>query len=464
MIDKKILIMVGIVLLAGGLVYASGIIFSTGKPDVSGGSLQKCLVGHWMLDGDSYNSNTNKLTDKTPYGNSGVNHEATLTTDRMGNDNKAMLFDGSSSFINGDGPIDIENKSFTMAAWIWEDADTPNNWVGPFLIGSSYVNGRLLAANRFLTRNSTGTIYQLSIAAPVRQWNHIVVTNNNDTNTLITYLNGNQVDTKIYVGDLESTNKKFAIGSRVQIGGSTIFNGSISDVRIYNRALTADEINTLYHSYKPKAASGSLQKGLVLDMPLTSTYTKDETVGSEIMTDRTPYSNDGQNYGATVGSDSTIFDGGNDYIDAPDQDILDLTDNLTISAWINPNPCDNLAVVYKFGGGYSGYRFGATTTSMSFGFGNSTGGYEGFTKAVSISDWAHVAVVKNDISIKFFFDGGEVYSGNSMDNLIQTNNINLRIGNNPWNNGWFNGSISDIKIYNRALNAEEIKLLYDKGR
>ncbi|GAH94236.1 unnamed protein product, partial [marine sediment metagenome] len=56
-----------------------------------------------------------------------------------------------------------------------------------------------------------------------------------------------------------------------------------------------------------KLMTGSLYKGLIFDMPLKIRYTKEETPGSEIMTDRTPYSNDGQNYGAVVGADYTSF-------------------------------------------------------------------------------------------------------------------------------------------------------------
>ncbi|MEK7574083.1 MAG: LamG-like jellyroll fold domain-containing protein [Patescibacteria group bacterium] len=37
----------------------------------------------------------------------------------------------------------------------------------------------------------------------------------------------------------------------------------------------------------------------------------------------------------------------------------------------------------------------------------------------------------------------------------------MRIGNNPINNGYFPGIIDDVRIYNRALSAAEILAIYN---
>jgi len=63
-------------------------------------SYQSGLVGHWALDNESYNSATNRTTDKTPYSNHGTNYGANFTTDRMGHSNSAMYFDGVNDYVN----------------------------------------------------------------------------------------------------------------------------------------------------------------------------------------------------------------------------------------------------------------------------------------------------------------------------------------------------------------------------
>ena len=82
-------------------------------------SLQKGLVAHWTMSQDSLQSAT-VLADKTPYENKGTIYGATFTTDRKGQANKAMLFDGVDDYIDcggGGSSLDISN-GLTMTAWI----------------------------------------------------------------------------------------------------------------------------------------------------------------------------------------------------------------------------------------------------------------------------------------------------------------------------------------------------------
>ena len=100
----------GIILLVGGVVYASGV--------VTFGSSNKGLVGHWSLDYEDYNPSTLRVTDKTPYENHGTNNGATFSTDRMGQTNGSMSFDGSNDVVRTDDVL-INNESWTVASWIF---------------------------------------------------------------------------------------------------------------------------------------------------------------------------------------------------------------------------------------------------------------------------------------------------------------------------------------------------------
>ena len=79
-------------------------------------SLQKGLVGHWTMAQDSLKGSL--LADKTPYENDGTIYGATFTTDRKGQPNKAMYFDGVDDYIDCENITNLTNTSFTISAWI----------------------------------------------------------------------------------------------------------------------------------------------------------------------------------------------------------------------------------------------------------------------------------------------------------------------------------------------------------
>jgi len=92
--------------IGAGLGYA----FFFGSANVN---LNKGLVGHWELDGNA--------KDATPNSNHGTVTEASLTTDRNGQANKAYLFDGVNDLITvsgtGSGAAVLRPTSITISAW-----------------------------------------------------------------------------------------------------------------------------------------------------------------------------------------------------------------------------------------------------------------------------------------------------------------------------------------------------------
>ena len=74
-----------------------------------------------------------------------------------------------------------------------------------------------------------------------------------------------------------------------------------------------------------------------------------------------------------------------------------------------------------------------------------------------ISEWYHVAVTRNNNLYSLFVNGKSVSSGTD-DNEIPNPNWPLTIGQAE---GFFiNGVIDDVRIYNRALSEDEIRMLY----
>mgnify|MGYP003810876407 CR=1 FL=1 len=82
-------------------------------------SLQKGLVGHWTMSQDSLKGSL--LADKTPYENDGTIYGATFATDRMGQPNKAMSFDGVDDYINCGNNESLAIIEKTISLWIKTD-------------------------------------------------------------------------------------------------------------------------------------------------------------------------------------------------------------------------------------------------------------------------------------------------------------------------------------------------------
>jgi hypothetical protein len=117
-------------------------------------------------------------------------------------------------------------------------------------------------------------------AVPIGSWQQVAFTYDGTTPTKV-YLNG-QYDTSyaISAGAPISSNYDVAIGRRSNPAYNGYFNGTIDEVRIYNRALTAEEIRESYQGY-------SVDEGLILYLPFDGD-TKDYS----------GMGNDGTNYGA----------------------------------------------------------------------------------------------------------------------------------------------------------------------
>ncbi|MDX9779395.1 MAG: LamG-like jellyroll fold domain-containing protein, partial [Patescibacteria group bacterium] len=295
-------------------------LYNNYKPKLQASSLDKGLVGYWPLDGENYNANTNRVTDKSAYSNHGTNYGAILTEDRFGRSEGAVLFDSLDRItIPNKNQIYFNNNSnFTMSIWAKKTTNpVDGNVMGLFgtISGSNrfgidyYFPGNQVRAG---IRNSING--QQSFGAnPLNDfssWNHLVfVYESEKTNGMRLYINGNLANAVSNIGFADfSSSADYWLGSNFELGGTAkYFLGSLAEARIYNRALSDEEIKSLYEKDAPKISSSSLKKGLVLDMPLTSQYTKGGATGSEILVDISPYGHNGQNYGAILNENDVTF-------------------------------------------------------------------------------------------------------------------------------------------------------------
>jgi hypothetical protein len=159
------------------------------------------------------------------------------------------------------------------------------------------------------------------------------------------------------------------------------------------------------------------------------------------------------------------FDG-NDYIDCGTDPNLNINDELTITAWFNPNVLrgSTRTLVGKFDSDTDthGYTLFWQTSgnSLEFDVGNGTG----FSRAqltgyTDLDSWHHVAGVFDGGTLKIYVDGVLQDTTPYTDSIADENDP-LRIGANSGAlNRYWNGLIDEVSVWSRALSQEEIEQL-----
>jgi hypothetical protein len=169
---------------------------------------------------------------------------------------------------------------------------------------------------------------------------------------------------------------------------------------------------------------------------------------------------------------SIVFDGVDDYVDVNRQIQFERTDSFTLSAWINTNDGNNNQIINNETEGYRGYQFSVDSNGKLFLFLRNTVSTN-FLGVRMLSNfpsnlWCYVTAVYNGSSnasgVKLYINGIEQITEIAGDNLTSTtiSNETTWIGRRrPQTQGPFNGKISIVQIYNKALTASEVLQNYD---
>jgi chitodextrinase len=153
------------------------------------------------------------------------------------------------------------------------------------------------------------------------------------------------------------------------------------------------------------------------------------------------------------------FDGAGDLVTVPDSSALDLTDAMTLEAWVYPTERSAMwrTVMLKEQPSHLAYGLYADNgdglpTAQLFpgGDGALAGG-----SAIPLNQWTHLATTWDGATLRLFVNGRQVASRALSGTLAQSSRP-LRIGGNQVWSEWFEGSLDEVRVYNRALSAAEI--------
>jgi len=153
------------------------------------------------------------------------------------------------------------------------------------------------------------------------------------------------------------------------------------------------------------------------------------------------------------------FYGGN-YVDCGGHAEFSFTDTMTVSTWVNIRSITTgwMAMIAK---GENAWRLSINneTTGIHYAF---TGGDRGWQAAntateLPFGEWYHVAATYDTNAGALVYINGVMDGSNADTGGIVTNEMPLFLGDNPEATGrFFDGTLDEIKIFDRTLSAEEI--------
>ena len=156
------------------------------------------------------------------------------------------------------------------------------------------------------------------------------------------------------------------------------------------------------------------------------------------------------------------FNGTSAYVSVPDAASLDLSNQLTLEAWVKPTALSGWeAIVNKEQPGNITYGlFANSATSQPAGIIYPVGGTgESITRGtaqLATSVWTHVAATYDGSTLSLYVNG-TLASSLAVSASIVTSASPLKIGGNSIWGEYFNGLIDNVRIYNRSLAQSEIQ-------
>ena len=367
--------------------------------------------------------------------------------------------------LGADDSINIGTLSYsnniTLEAWV--NTTNPTGWddiiaggCGDLLFGiNSAGNGTLSWGGQCNVPFSPVTS---TISITDGNWHHVIGTYNGSVAAL--YIDGNLEVSGARSGNFTPGN--IAIGSVG--GGGEHFNGKIANVRIYNKALTASEVQQNYQATKDKFQGQQIiTNGLVLNLDSAN---KDSYPGTG--TTWTDLSGNGNNgtllngvaFNANKNGGVMYFDDTDDTVSIGNSSLFSITNAMTVFAWVNPSSTSGWDGI--FGGSISGFvhfqLYLGTINIYIYGPNASYSNNDSYN--VPANAWISIGFTYDGTTLKVYVNGSQLATTIAGSGNV-TSNSDVRVGWAYDTSRVFGGYIGTTQVYNRALSATEITQNYN---
>jgi hypothetical protein len=430
------------------------------------------LVAAWSGDGDAVDARSRN--NGTIQGN---------VTYAAGNVGQAFNLGGG----NGDrvlvgNPVNLQLVDSTIEAWIKRSSsgvvtNSPNPGSPGGIIFAYGQGGYAFLIDQNTNKLGLSQVGSSQILTPNftitdTNWHHVAVTRSGPAFTAgtqtIFYLDG-AADTPTGYAPPFTFTTNAAIGSRGDGQTDNVFFGTIDELAIYDRALSAAQIQAIFNS----GTAGKCK-------PLATTAPDNQVLWLAGDGDGRDSSGDGNNGTLPGGSVFTVgkvgqafqFDGTvQSQIIVPDSQSLRPTTAVTVDAWINPSSAGTgfQGVLFKGNTGSAGGQpyslfVGGVNHQVVVRVGNdSTFDALGSVGGLPANVYSHVAFTYDGATIRIYINGAlDSSAASSIGNLAQIDTNVLRIGG-LGSSFAYTGAADEIGIYNRALSLAEIQSISNSG-
>ena len=408
-------------------------------------------VGYWKFE---------EGVGTTAYDSSGNGNNGTLinsptwTTGKIG---KGLSLNGTNSYVNIPS-LTWTPTQFTVGFWLKPKTCTSYNQA--LLAGSGWGQFAFHTTNAcevYVGTDVTNRFTPTNLPAntvTLNQWQYFVFTFDNNAGKF--YKNGILLASKTGMSN-PTTWGGFSIGSNA----SNTINGSIDEVRIYNYARTQKQILDDMSGSSPAGASAKVGTPLVH-------YKFDEGFGSTVNNSGIGSTKFRLNFG-TGDSGPTwsnngrtgkalSFDGSNDYTYFTNTGILP---EFTYSVWIKPTSLSG-KVLNGNSNSWNTFEVSGTTIRLGLYQPSIPTTTYWYGPNLTTGQWQHLVVTFTTGGDVVFYLNGKKTSTQSSGTSTVNGGINQVGGSSEYASD-FHGLIDEVKIYNYALSADEVKQDYNQG-
>jgi len=218
------------------------------------------------------------------------------------------------------------------------------------------------------------------------------------------------------------------------------------------------------------AINGTLPIGRFIGPPSLVAYYGFDSCSGTIVQDYSGYNNHGTVYGATWSSGyfnkSLSFN--QSYVSVPHSSSIGITNTngITIQAWVYPTAiAADMAIVSKIKYDWAesmGYELrlinGKPAFTLAY-YGENWGKTLQSLSSIPLNQWTHVAATYDGYYMKIYVNGAQYVSAVRANRIIGSNTHPLTIGKRTESTitAYFNGKIDEVKLYNHARTAAQIK-------
>ncbi|MBD2483425.1 LamG-like jellyroll fold domain-containing protein [Planktothrix sp. FACHB-1365] len=442
---------------------------------------EKGLVQYWPLNEISGDT----VVNLTSNGHDGTVHGATLveakpqlqlqpaTPKPIENLESVLKFDGPDDYVSIPTMNVDYSQGFTVEAWVLYHSFQPNARVIDFGIG--HTNNNIVFHNRptpktlslvVITNNNAEYALNSEEILETGVWIHVAATIDKSGNATL-YKNGQVVKTgRVNLPLNVNRTTNYIAKSN---WGESYFHGCMTEVRVWNIARSAAEIQ----AYQNSRLNGD-EKGLAQYWPLNE-------ISGDTVVNLTSNGHDGTVHGATLveakpqlqlqpatpkpieNLESVLkFDGPDDYVSIPTMNV-DYSQGFTVEAWVLYHSFQPNARVIDFGIGHTNNnivfhnRPTPKTLSLVVITNNNAEYALNSEEILETGVWIHVAATIDKSGNATLYKNGQVVKTGRVNLPLNVNRTTNYIAKSNWGESYFHGCMTEVRVWNIARSAAEIQ-------